>query len=183
VLICLDPRPEPFPFDIRHRSIINYTLHSTSDFEKLKSEVVKRLKAQVERAEKLQTVAAMSQMSSTEGLSSHEIAALVTIMSQRASPSSGMSVYMLKDEMKRSGYTPIASGLALESLARKEMIEHFEEMDYENRETYPACRLTPKGIDWLLENQNQFRMQDKQEKQAEVVQGRGLPLTDEDIPF
>lgn len=183
VLICHDPRPEPFPFDIRHRSIISYTLHSSRDFDRLKSEIVKRLKAQVERAEKLQTVAAMSQMRSTEGLSSHEIAALVTIMSQRVGPTSGMSVYVLKEDMKRSGYTPIASGLALESLARKEMIEYFEEMDYDNRETYPACRLTAKGIDWLLENQNQFRMRNKEEREAEAGQVRASPITDEDIPF
>ena len=56
VLICLDPRPEPFPFDIRHRPVISYTLHSSSDFENLKRELVKRLRAQVEKAEKLQTV-------------------------------------------------------------------------------------------------------------------------------
>ncbi|PYX61629.1 MAG: hypothetical protein DMG74_22325 [Acidobacteria bacterium] len=78
VMVCLDPRPDPFPFDIRHRHIIRYKLHAPSDFETLRGEIVKRLKAQKKKAETLQTVAAMSQMRSVEGLSAHEIAALAT---------------------------------------------------------------------------------------------------------
>ena len=35
VMVCLDPRPDPFPFDIRHRHIIRYKLHAPSDFETL----------------------------------------------------------------------------------------------------------------------------------------------------
>ena len=178
VLICLDPRPVTFPFDIRHRSIINYTLHSSSDFERLREEVTKRLKAQAEKAEKQQTVAALSQIQNTEGLSAHEIAALVTILSERVSTDDSLSVYYLRDNMGRSGYTPIAVGLALEGLVRKGMIERFEGVDHENRDTYPACRLTPKGVDWLLENQERFRMK-KSEPRVQLVG----PITDEDIPF
>src|SRR5208283_343037 len=95
VLICADPRPEPFPFDIRHRNVANYKLQSSSDFEKLKYEITTRLRAQAARAETLQTVAAMSQMQNTEGLSAHEIAALVLILSERVSPDEGMSVWMI----------------------------------------------------------------------------------------
>jgi hypothetical protein len=182
VLICLEPRPEPFPFDIRHRNIIKYTLHSSSDFDKLKKEVTTRLKAQAEKAEKLQTVAALSQIQNTEGLSAHEIAALVTILSERVSPDDGLSVYVLKDNMGRSGYTPIAVGLAVESLVRKELIERFDAIDHENRDSYPACRLTSKGMDWLLQNQDRFRMR-KNEQRQELVARTAGPITDEDIPF
>src|SRR3984885_3857215 len=68
-LISLDPRPESYPFDIRHRHIINYKLHSSSDFENLKAEITKRLQAQAKKAETLQTVAAMSEAGTTHGLS------------------------------------------------------------------------------------------------------------------
>jgi hypothetical protein len=182
VLICLEPRPEPFPFDIRHRNIIKYTLHSSSDFEKLKQEITTRLKAQAEKAEKLQTVAALSQIQNTEGLSAHEIGAMVTILSETVSPEDGLSVYMLKDNMGRSGYTPIAVGLAVESLVRKNLIERFEAVDQENRGSYPACRLTSKGVDWMLENQDRFRMRKNEPRQKLVVNTPGS-VTDEDIPF
>ena len=171
VLICADPRPEPYPFDIRHRNIINYALHSSSDFEKLKQEVITRLKAQAEKAEKIQTVAAMSEIENTAGLSNHEIATMVTIMSETVNPAEGLSVYLLKDKLGRSGYTAMAAGLAVESLIRKEMIERFVFNDHEQQESYPACRLMPKGIDWLLRNEDRFSMR------------KGSPVTDEEIPF
>jgi|ERR1700728_343836 len=178
VMICFDPRPEPFPFDIRHRHIIPYTLQSPSDFESLKSEIVTRLKAQAKKAETLQTVAAMSEIHNTAGSSNHEIAALVTIMSEAESPEAGFSVYLIKDRMGRSGYTPMAIGLAIEGLRRKDMIERFEAIDHENRESYPACRLSTAGVDWLLDNQNRFKLK---KNEPEPIQSG--PITDEDIPF
>ena len=80
VLICAEPRPESFPFDIRHRAIITYTLHSSSDFDKLKKDVAERLTAQVKKVEVQETVATMSQVKPTEGLAPHEVAVLLTIM-------------------------------------------------------------------------------------------------------
>ena len=74
VLICAEPRPTSFPFDIRHRPIILYARDSPSDFKKLEGEISARLKAQIEKAESLQTVASLSPIKSTEGLSSYEIA-------------------------------------------------------------------------------------------------------------
>lgn len=178
VLICADPRQEPFPFDIRHRHIVNYKLQSSSDFEVLKSEVTDRLKAQAKKAEALQTVASMSEMETTGGLSSHEVAALVTIMSERSTPGDGIAPYVLKDKMKKSGYTAMAVGLALESLFRKGMIEYFQDEDH-NSYTYTASRLTNKGIGWLLTNQDRFRM--RRDEDREIV--RSAEITDEDIPF
>jgi nucleoside 2-deoxyribosyltransferase len=175
VLICADPRIDPFPFDIRHRHIVNYKLHSSSDFENLRAEVRARLKAQAKKVEALQTAATMSEMETTGGLSSHEMAALVTIMSERSTPGEGLAPYLLKDKMRNSGYTAIAVGLALESLFRKGMIEYFQEED-SNGYSYTASRLTDKGIGWLLANQGRFRMR----------RDEGSPspeLTDEDIPF
>jgi predicted transcriptional regulator len=125
----------------------------------------------------------LSQIQSTEGLSAHEIAALVTILSERMSAEDGLSVFMLKESMARSGYTPIAVGLAVESLLRKGMIERYEEVDRENRDTYPACRLTSKGVDWLLDNQERFRMKKSQLGALELVAKTTAPITDEDIPF
>jgi len=179
ILICLDPRPDPFPFDIRHRHIIPYNLHSRSDFDKLKTEVATRLKAQAKKAETLQTVAAMSDMKATEGLSAHEIAALITIMVDRSSPDSAILPEEIRQSMRRSGYTPIAVSLALESLSRKAMIEYFQNInDFD--QPFTLCRLTTKGLDWVLVNQGRFRMTREEDPPEEIS---GSPITDEDIPF
>ncbi len=82
--------------------------------------------------------------------------------------------------MRRSGYTSIAVGLALESLSRKAMIEYVEE-GLEN-EYYTVCRLTPRGVDWLLVNQGRFRM--RKDEDVEVIEEKpASPISDEDIPF
>lgn len=179
VLVCAEPRSEPFPFDIKHRQIIPYTLQSSSDFETLRKEVVKRLKAQAKKAEELQTVAAMSQMQMTEGLSSHEITALVTIMSERSAPDSTILPHEIKNKMKSAGYTSMAVSLALEGLARKAMIEHFQDSDWHGN-PFSAFRLTSKGIDWLMENQDRFRMRIDE---PILTQETSAPISDDDIPF
>jgi hypothetical protein len=87
-----------------------------------------------------------------------------------------LASYTVKENMRRSGYTSIAVGLALEGLLRKEMIEYYQDTNY-NGETYTACRLTGKGIDWLLASQDRFRMRKDEGKRAST------PISDEDIPF
>lgn len=173
VMVCLDPRPEPFPFDVRHRHIILYKLHSPSDFETLKNEVVKRLKAQASKAEALQTVAAMSQMQKTEGLAPHEVAVLATLLSEGVAPTDGVSVYFVKEKLKGSGFTPVAASLAVEMLSRKQMVELFEDTDQEQGYPFSACRLTSKGLDWLIANQESFS----------IRVHKNSPMSDEDIPF
>jgi nucleoside 2-deoxyribosyltransferase len=173
VLICGE-RTEAFPFDIRHRSIVNYARESSSDFDALRKEITKRLTALAKKAETLQAVEAMSQLETTEGLPSHEIGVVMTLMADRTAPTSAMPPHEIKNSMRRSGYTNIATGLALEGLQRKKMIEFFEEIDW-NGNTYTSCRLTEKGVDWLLNNQDRFRMR-KDEESAP-------PITDEDFPF
>jgi hypothetical protein len=45
LLICRDPRPTPFPFDVQHRHVIKYSLESPRDFDVLGKEISSRLKA------------------------------------------------------------------------------------------------------------------------------------------
>lgn len=174
VLICADPRPESYPFDIKHRYIINYMLHSSSDFDKLKSEITARLKAQAEKAETMQTVAALSEIQTTEGLSAHEIAALI-IISERTTPDSGITPYEIKENMRKSGYTKIAVTIGLGSLLKKGMIEYFKDMS-PNEGNYTACRLTPRGLTWMLDNQGRFRMRIDEDASS-------MDISDDDIPF
>jgi hypothetical protein len=47
VLICSEPRPTPFPFDVRHRQIIMYSLDSPSDFKSLANDITLRLEARL----------------------------------------------------------------------------------------------------------------------------------------
>jgi hypothetical protein len=173
VLICAEPRPEPFPFDIRHRVIINYTLQSSSDFDKLKKDVTARLVAQAKKAEVLETAAAMAQVKPTEGLAPHEVAVLLTIMTEVSDPDLGATPDRIQEVMKRSGYTPMASTLALAGLKKKGMIEDDLVTDPLGEPLYSVCKVSSKGLEWLLENQGKFQLK---------IPAKS-PIEDEDIPF
>jgi hypothetical protein len=70
-------------------------------------------------------------------------------------------------------------GLALESLSRKEMIEYFKDEDW-NGNTFTSSRLTGKGVGWMLNNQERFRMRRNEGRQTPI---ESAEITDEDIPF
>lgn len=49
VIICSTTNAERLPFDIRHRGIIWYTLESARDFDKLRDDITKKIKALLEK--------------------------------------------------------------------------------------------------------------------------------------
>jgi hypothetical protein len=177
VMICAKPRPSNPPFDVQHRHIIFYTQDSPSDFTKLQTEVTQRLKAQIEKAATMQTVASLSPVK-TDGLSPYEIAAMISIMENQPSPEEGAMRSDLKKDMRRAGYTDIAASLSLESLTRKGLIERTQ-MEAENINgpyTYSLYTLTARGLDWMLDNQHRFKLRADED-------ARGPEISEEDIPF
>jgi nucleoside 2-deoxyribosyltransferase len=178
VMICAKPRPTKAPFDVQHRHIIFYTLESSSDFKKLQKDVTERLKAQIEKAAVMQTVASLSAVKPTDsGLTSYEVAVMVSIMENRLTPGEGVTPHDIQKDMRSAGYTDIATSLSLESLKRQGLIEFDEAPTGNFNESYTVCTLTSRGLDWMLENKDRFKLM---REQAE----RNAPeIRDEDIPF
>ena len=179
VMICKTPRPTNTPFDIQHRQITYYESESPSDFGKLQAEITDRLKGKIKKAEALQTIASLSPLKTTKGLSPYEIAAMVTIMEDRLTPESGVSPWELQQAMRTAGFTNIAASISLESLKIKGMIRYDEEVMDRHGNTSMVCKLTDAGLDWMLDNQDRF-----------TLSTQGLPVTedepevaDEDVPF
>jgi len=83
-------------------------------------------------------------------------------MGNRLAPGSSVSPHEIRQDMRRAGYTDIAVSLSLESLTRTGMIEFDTEADFRG-DPYPVCRITQKGIDWLLENRERLRMTETRE--------------------
>lgn len=178
VMICAKPRPTRTPFDIQHRQIISYTLDSPSDFHKLGKEVVTRLKAQLKKTEAMKSIASLSPVKSAQGLTSYEVAGMVSIMENRLTPRSAITPGDIRTEMRRAGYTDMATSLSLESLRRKGMIEFDEAEADDFGNTYTIVRLSDSGLDWMLENQDRFNLSVEEESTEQAP----LPA-DEDIPF
>ena len=177
VMVCSDERAgKKFPFDIQHRHIIEYKTSSKSDFETLEDIITRKINALQQNTQTVKKLN-VTPIIDTEGLKGHEIALLIFVANYSVANENGISIWSLKDEMNKSGYTDVATTAGVMSLVKKEMIEtlKFTEYDSWNNEfVHTACKLTEIGENWLLTNQDQLQFR-KQTKNQEKI--------NEDFPF
>ena len=176
VLVCSDERKAHFPFDVQHRKIIRYATQSSSDFEIARSAVTEQLKAVLKKRENLGKLGSVTSVSKVEGLEQYEIAGLVAVADQVNDPEDGISAWMFSQNMKQAGFSNLAGTLALKSLLDREMLERFEDANYDG-ETWTAFSITPKGMKWLLANNASLNLQ------IAAKEPQGVGVTEDDIPF
>ena len=140
ILVCSDERDGDFPFDIRHRQIINYKTGSTSDFNSLGEIITNKIRAFQQSDNKIKKLNQIPVVP-TEGLTSHEVALLILVMQNVLTPEDSIALYNLQGEMGKAGYTDIATSIALRTLSKNDMIETFKDRDYNGNEFY-CCKLT-----------------------------------------
>lgn len=163
IMVCSDERSGKFPFDIQHKQIIKYKTTSKSDYENLESSITEKIEAFLKISKTVNTLN-LTPVTPREGLASHEIAVLILLMENNISSEESYSLYKLKNEMNKAGYTDIATSIAVRTLTAKNMIETFKEIDeHYNHEEYIASRLLPAGESWIMGNQDkiEFRIKDQ----------------------
>lgn len=160
VLVCSEERESKFPFDVQHRSIIKYKTESPQDFMQLKDKITGRIKAILKKTSEISKVAKISPVADTEGLSQHELVALVTVMQNSFISEEGVSAFKIKEDMNNAGFTDIAVSLALKSLSQKGMIRTDQTTDF-NGNQYRVYNVTSNGSDWLLRNQDMLILQEE----------------------
>jgi hypothetical protein len=89
-----------------------------------------------------------------------------------ALPDSDGSVYSLKSDVERAGFTSIAFGLGWRRLLSKELVEATEITNFDG-ETYGGARLTESGWRWIESNESMFSLKNPPAR----------PKVDDDIPF
>lgn len=174
VMVCSEERGGKFPFDIQHRHVITYKTGSKSDFETLEETITRKIKAYIQSRKTVKTLN-VTPVVDTEGLKSHEIALLILIAENQLTDMDNVSVYNLKTEMGRAGYTDIATGVGIRALVRKDMIETTMDSDQWGN-NYTVCRLTTQGENWILTNQEQLQFR-------KSVQQSKNDNTYDDLPF
>ncbi|RYE28956.1 MAG: hypothetical protein EOP42_15540 [Sphingobacteriaceae bacterium] len=160
VMVCSEERVGKFPFDIQHRHIITYKTGSISDFTLLEDTITRKIKALQQKTKKVQTLLS-TPVVGTEGLKSHEIALLIITMENQFSSDEGISIYNLKEQMNKAGYTDIAASVGIKTLSKVNFVELAKAFDnWNNGQEYYVARLTEVGENWILNNQDQlvFRM-------------------------
>lgn len=175
IMVCSDERTGKFPFDIQHRQVITYKTSSKSDFEILEDTITKKINAYKSKSKTVKAITD-TPIADREGLKSHEIAMLVLIMENQMTSEDFMSVYQLKSQMEKAGYTAIATSVGIRQLTKTDLIKTFKESDeYHNGEAFLAIKLTESGENWILDNQDQLEFK-IQQKQDETQIGDDLPF-------
>lgn len=175
VLVCSDQRKKTFPFDVQHRNIIRYTTESSRDFEEFKTKITERIQALLTKQKKLGDLETTSPVADVEGLNQQEIVALVAIGQNIDTPADSVAAYTIRQDMEKTGFTKIATTLALASLLKQGLIDSREVQDY-NSDQYTAYVLESSGMDWLLKNQDRLVLRQKAKEQPAVQDDDSLPF-------
>lgn len=174
VMVCSEDRKH-FPFDVQHRTIIHYKTEAPSDFEDLGLQITDRLKAVLEQQMELDEISDLSPVTTSEGLSQHELAGLVIIASYSAVSNTAASLWAIQQDMNRAGYTDIAVTLAVRALIEKTMVRETEVTD-NHGDSYPAINISDEGLKWLERHKDQLVLRKDPAQPVEVE-------PDDDLPF
>ena len=156
VLVCSDERNTRFPFDVQHRNILRYKTESKSDFDKLRSEIAERIQGLLEKERTIGRISNLPPIADAEGLSQHELVALVTVMQNRMSLEGVVSAYTFKEDMNRAGFNDLGVNIALQGILDKGMVTETTEKDWEDGTAYLAYSVTEEGVRWLMRNQDKL---------------------------
>ena len=121
ILICSGERASQFPFDVQHRSIIKYMTESSSDFDCLRDSITDRMKAALQKEDRMDVVGNISSLAAVEGLEHYEIATLVAAAEELPDPTSGVAAYVIQRNMENAGFASIATTLGVRGLIAKGM--------------------------------------------------------------
>lgn len=158
VLVCAESSRLRFPFDVQHRSVIIYKTESVSDFDALSERVTKRIEAIRNKNESLGAFDASSPISDVEGLSQHEIVALVAVAQNSDRQGETVLPNTIRQDMENAGYTKIAATLAVARLVSAGLLEQKEEYGEQYGMPYTAYSMTESGLAWLMQNQGLLKL-------------------------
>jgi hypothetical protein len=173
-LVCSTERTMKYPFDIQHRSIITYSVESSSDFHELSKKITEKITALLNADKSLSELPVLETgIKTNDEIQPHEQAILISIM-KNFYDSQGKSGYLLKEDLEKAGFNELATSLAIASLLKKQFI--FTTMNTDsNGNDFMVHSLTDMGTQWINDNQKRFDLR------------KGLkptkPATKDEIPF
>lgn len=179
VMVCSTEREgKRFPFDIQHRTIIEYKVDAPDDFDKLRTAITARIKASLEKGENLRRLGNLDQVAPVAGLTMEQLTVLAVSASAVGAPESTASLYNVQQDAERASLTKLGTALGLRGLMTKGFLQLVKEKDYDGS-AYDAFRVTDSGWDWIERNRSRFFLRSGEEEPSAV----GMEITDDDIPF
>lgn len=176
VMVCEEGRNK-FPFDVSHRSIIQYKAESPSDFDTLGSQITAKCQAYISDSVRIEKILE-TPIKEAVGLQPYEIALLAFIVGDQIIDEQFVSVYQLTEKMSKSGFNSTAVSIGLRLLKQKGFINTMVDTDWTGEE-YNACKLTDIGVQFVLENVALF---DLGQQTVSTSQMSAIAPSD-DLPF
>lgn len=102
VMVCSKERGGKLPFDIQHRTVIEYAPHSGRDFDELRSKITARAKALVEKTVAGQTPDAQ-QDAPIDLPRQVEIKVLAAVVAETTTPGTPVRAWAVRDRAKMGG--------------------------------------------------------------------------------
>lgn len=172
VMVCSDERTgKKYPFDIQHRSIINYKTQSLSDFQNLRTGITKRIQALLKKSETARAIEASEQIAPVEGLTQVELIVLSAIASSATTPNEAVPAYSTKEQVYRLGFTSIGYSLGLQRLKKRGFVYVHEGSDINGQPLYEIS-ITSDAWEWIERNEEKFSLRQQ-----------SVPEPDPEVPF
>lgn len=145
---------EKLPFDINHRAVITYKTDSPSDFEELKISIINKIKAFIATIKTTEKIL-VTPLKEVNEFNAFETTMLALIVGAQIIPNEEVSISYLSAQMNKAGYNEIATGISVRLLQKKGLITTGYGSNY-NGDSYPICKLTDKGEDFVVDNYSLF---------------------------
>lgn len=157
VMVCSEERiGKKYPFDIQHRSIIEYSADAPSDFSRLHDKLTAKLKAISEKGEFLRDIAESELITPVQGLGPSEVMVLAVLAGNCSLLDSSTSYYASKRDAEQANITSVGFNLAVRRLRAKNFVELPQLYDETDGEPYQGIRVTESGWAWIEANDSQF---------------------------
>ena len=156
IIICEENARSKFPFDVSHRSIIQYKTDSPSDFKNLKNLITEKCKAYLLQEEKSRKEnSSFINYSDLSPLQPVELAILEEIIANQITDEQNISIYILSETLLNAGFKRVEISIGIRLLKQKNFIEILYDSDW-NGNVCEACKLSIKGEEYILDNQKLF---------------------------
>ena len=173
LMCCKEERKGALPFDIQHRNVIQYKSESTSDFENLKQQIIKRALVLRDKAIEKQIIDA-DPIAPRDGVPQIEIQLLAWLAGETAAPGAREGVWSVQRDAKSLGLTKIAIGLAFRGLVRRGLVDVVEVEEFNG--SYDGAGVTDRGWNWIEEHASLFNLTERTEDEQEIDDEDSIPF-------
>jgi hypothetical protein len=144
-----------------------------------------KLNALLERQERTTEIASVSPVKDSDGLRPHELTALAFLFASSDALDDPVAANWLKSEMRKAGYTDVATRLAVGRLAKIGYVTTNWRND--GSEAWIVYGITEAGESWLIENQSKLELKTSKPAVWQTASfdnfSQATQITDDDIPF